>query len=148
LATLTDIEGVGEASAEKLRAAGIRSVDALLKKGATKKNREEIAKRSGFGHAVILKWVNYADLFRVKGVGGEFAELLEAAGVDTVPELAKRNPVNLHKKMAEVHEAGGSHAGIMHALAFAKSHPSATLSTRRLDFAAQRYCSSLSWTIA
>ena len=105
MAKLTDIEGVGEGSAQKLKAAGIRSADVLLKKGATKKNREEIAERSGIGYAVILKWVNHADLFRVKGVGGEFAELLEAAGVDTVLALARRNPANLQKKMAEVNEA-------------------------------------------
>ncbi len=105
MAKLTNIEGVGEGSAQKLKAAGIRSADVLLKKGATKKNREEIAERSGIGYAVILKWVNHADLFRVKGVGGEFAELLEAAGVDTVPALARRNPANLQKKMAEVNEA-------------------------------------------
>lgn len=105
MAKLTDIEGVGEGPAQKLKAAGIRSADVLIKKGATKKNREEIAERSGIGYAVILKWVNHADLFRVKGVGGEFAELLEAAGVDTVPALARRNPANLQKKMAEVNEA-------------------------------------------
>lgn len=105
MAKLTDIEGIGPSYAEKLQAAGIKSVAVLLKEGATKKGREKIAAETDISYTVILKWVNYADLFRVKGIGGEFAELLEAAGVDTVPELAQRNAENLQKKMVEVNEA-------------------------------------------
>ncbi len=99
---LTEIEGVAASNAKKLQKAGIRSAEALLKKGATKKGRKEIAAKTGISEKVILRWVNYADLFRIKGVGGEYAELLEAAGVDTVPELSRRKPANLAAKMAEV----------------------------------------------
>ncbi len=96
------IEGIGPAMAEKLQNAGVRTVASLLKKGATPKGRKEIAEKSGISDAQILKWVNMADLFRIKGVASQYAELLEAAGVDTVKELAMRNPVNLRKAMEEV----------------------------------------------
>jgi predicted flap endonuclease-1-like 5' DNA nuclease len=79
-------------------------VAGLLEKGATKKGRSELAEQSGITEKLILKWTNHADLARVKGVGGEYAELLEAAGVDTVPELAQRKPENLLAKMTEVNE--------------------------------------------
>jgi predicted flap endonuclease-1-like 5' DNA nuclease len=102
MTSLVEIEGVGEAQAQKLTAAGIASVEALLEHGATPKDRDEVAQRSGVGGTLILKWVNHADLFRVKGVGGEYAELLEGSGVDSVPELAQRNSANLAAKMAEV----------------------------------------------
>ncbi len=96
------IEGIGPAMAEKLQNAGVRTVASLLKKGATPKGRKEIAEKSGISDAQILKWVNMADLFRIKGVASQYAELLEAAGVDTVKELAMRNPGNLRKAMEEV----------------------------------------------
>ncbi len=99
-----EIEGIGPAYAEKLRAAGVADTDTLLKKGCTKRGRESMAAECGIGESTLLKWVNMADLFRIKGVGGEYAELLEAAGVDTVKELAARNAVNLAEKMAEVNE--------------------------------------------
>jgi predicted flap endonuclease-1-like 5' DNA nuclease len=102
MANLIDIEGVGEIYAKKLKAAGVSTTDALLKMGATPKGRKDIAEKSGIGDALILEWVNHVDLFRIKGVGEEYADLLEEAGVDTVPELAQRKPDNLLQKMTEV----------------------------------------------
>lgn len=99
---LTTIEGIGEAYAEKLAAAGIKSTEALLEKGGTKAGRKQLADATEISEAFILRWVNCADLYRIKGIGSEYAELLEAAGVDTVPELAQRNAVNLYQKMAAV----------------------------------------------
>ncbi len=88
MAKLVDIEGIGEVYAQKLKAAGVRSTDALLKKGASAKGRQELAEKSGISEKMILEWVNHVDLFRIRGVGSEYADLLEEAGVDTVPELA------------------------------------------------------------
>ncbi len=102
--SLTKIEGIGEAYAQKLKAIGIATTEALLKQGAKPKGRQEIAEKSGISDKLILKWINRADLFRVKGIGEEYADLLEIAGVDTVPELARRNPENLYQKMIEVNE--------------------------------------------
>ncbi len=101
---LTTIEGIGEANAAKLKGAGVKTVEALLEKAATKQGRQALAQATGIADGQILKWANHADLFRIKGIGGEYAELLEAAGVDTVPELAQRNPENLYAKMKEVNE--------------------------------------------
>jgi predicted flap endonuclease-1-like 5' DNA nuclease len=103
--TITMIEGIGPAYKEKLGKAGISTVEALLEKGASKKGRKEIAEASGIGEGVILDWVNMADLFRVNGIASQFAELLKAAGVDTVKELRTRNPENLHKALVETNEA-------------------------------------------
>jgi predicted flap endonuclease-1-like 5' DNA nuclease len=105
MASIDTIEGIGPAYAKKLRAAGIRSCEALLKRGATKKGRNEVAATTGFGAPTILEWVNRADLMRVRGVGSEYSDLLEAAGVDTVKELRRRNAANLTGKMAEVNDA-------------------------------------------
>lgn len=105
MAKLSYIEGIGEKTAAKLQEAGIRSTDALLSFGATPQGRKELAAKTGIKPELILQWVNNADLFRIKGVGSEYAELLEAAGVNTVLELAKRKPDNLLKKMAEVNDA-------------------------------------------
>ncbi len=102
---IEEIEGVGPVSGEKLRNAGVTTVDKLLEAGKTKKQRKELAELSGLSESFILKITNMADLFRIKGIGQEFSELLEAAGVDTVPELAQRNPENLVAKMQEVNEA-------------------------------------------
>jgi len=102
---ITDVEGIGPVYAQKLTDAGIATTEALLEKGAAPKGRKEIAEKTGIGDALILKWVNRVDLGRIKGVGSEYADLLEAAGVDTVPELAKRVPANLAKKMEEVNTA-------------------------------------------
>ena len=102
MAKIDAIEGVGASYAEKLNSVGISTTQHLLDKGATTKGREEIVGQTGISDKLILRWVNHADLFRLKGVGGEFAELLEASGVDTVAELAQRNAANLCQKMAEV----------------------------------------------
>lgn len=101
---LSYIEGVGTIYAESLMEAGIDSPQTLLEKGATPKGRAELAEKTGISGKLILTWVNEADLYRIKGVGAQYADLLEAAGVDTVPELARRNPANLHKKLTEVNE--------------------------------------------
>jgi len=105
MATIADIEGVGESYAAKLKEAGVGTVEALLKEGAAPAGRKALAEKTGISDKLILKWTNHADLFRINGVAGEYAELLEAAGVDTVPELAQRNAENLHKKMEEVNAA-------------------------------------------
>lgn len=105
MAKLIDIEGIGETYAGKLEAAGVRSTDDLLNKGATPKGREELAEKSGISHKLILEWVNHVDLYRIKGVASEYSDLLEEAGVDTVPELAQRNPEHLLQKMVEVNQA-------------------------------------------
>ncbi len=99
------IEGIGPAYGEKLRNAGIPNTDKLLELCCTKPGRKKVASETGIDEKKLLSWANMADLFRIKGVGGEFAELLEAAGVDTVKELAQRKPENLQAKMAEVNEA-------------------------------------------
>lgn len=90
------IEGIGKVFGEKLRAAGIKDTDALLKACAGPKDRQGLAAKVGIAPKLILEFANRADLMRVKGIGEEFSDLLEAAGVDTVPELAQRNPGSLH----------------------------------------------------
>jgi len=93
--SLEFVEGIGLTYAEKLKVAGCFTCLDLLEKGATTKGRAEIAENSGIPSNLIFKWVNQVDLFRIKGVGPEYAELLVAAGVYTVDELAQRNPVRL-----------------------------------------------------
>ena len=102
MTTLVEIEGIGPANAAKLNKAGVRGVNGLLKMGGTKKGRQELSKATGFAPKVILAWVNRADLFRVKGVGTQYSDLLEAAGVDTAMELANRKPETLLETMAKV----------------------------------------------
>jgi predicted flap endonuclease-1-like 5' DNA nuclease len=102
MAKLEDVEGIGRVNAEKLRKAGVGSTDSLLSMGGTPAGRKELAKTSGISEKSILEWVNHVDLFRITGVGEEYADLLEEAGVDTVVELAKRKADNLLSKMAEV----------------------------------------------
>jgi len=104
MAQLVTVEGIGEAYAQKLQDAGIATTQALLEKGASPQGRKEIAEKTGISETLILRWVNHVDLFRIKGVGEEYADLLEAAGVDTVPELAQRNPENLHQKLVAVNQ--------------------------------------------
>ena len=106
MAKLADIEGVGRVNAAKLQKAGVRSTDSLLKKGGTRKGREEIVKLSRIDKDLILQWVNHVDLYRIKGVGSEFADLLEAAGVDTVVELSKRDAKKLAETLATVSAKG------------------------------------------
>ncbi len=105
MATLTTLEGVGDVLAEKLKSAGVSSVEKLLVAGGTAEGRKQLAEASGVDAKRLLRFVNHADLMRIKGVGGEMAELLEASGVDTVTELARRNAENLHKKMEEINAA-------------------------------------------
>lgn len=102
---IIDIEGVGDVYAEKLIAAGIEKVEDLLEKCAAPKGRADLAEASGISPKLILKWTNHADLFRIKGVGPQFAELLEAAGVDTVKEFRHRLAENLVPKLEEVNAA-------------------------------------------
>ncbi|WP_456428226.1 DUF4332 domain-containing protein [Rhodocaloribacter sp.] len=102
MAKLTTIEGIGEALAEKFKGAGVDSVEKLLEKGCTARGRKDLAEATGIDGKRILRFVNHADLMRLRGVGGEYAELMEAAGVDTVAELARRNAANLHAKMEAV----------------------------------------------
>lgn len=104
MAKLEDIEGIGPAQAEKLRGAGVGSVESLLKTGASATGRRGLADATGISGTQIMRWVNHADLCRLNGVGPESAELLEAAGVDTVPELAHRNPENLTAALAAANE--------------------------------------------
>jgi len=99
---IIEIEGIGPVYAEKLNKAGVVTIEGLLEKGATRAGRKAIADQSGVDESKILNWVNKADLFRIKGVGPQFSELLEAAGVDTVKGLRNRNAENLYAKLVEV----------------------------------------------
>lgn len=102
---IDQIEGIGEVYAQKLNAAGVKTTEDLLAKCANKKGRIAMAEETGISEKLILKWTNHADLFRVNGIAGQFAELLEAAGVDTVKEFRHRVPANLQPKLVEVNEA-------------------------------------------
>ena len=102
---IIDIEGIGSVYGEKLVAAGIITVDQLLEKGKTPAGRKALEEATGISGKLILTWVNHADLFRVHGIGPQFSELLEAAGVDTVKELATRRADNLSAKLLETNEA-------------------------------------------
>jgi len=104
MASIVDVEGIGKTYAVKLQAAGIKTTDALLEHGATAKGRKLLAEKTGIGEKLILEWVNHVDLYRIKGVGSEYSDLLEEAGVDTVVELANRKPENLFKTMVETNE--------------------------------------------
>jgi len=101
---IKEIEGIGPANAEKLATAGIHTVEDLLNKGCTKQGRDNLATKTGLTTTQLLEWVNMADLFRVEGIGQEYSDLLEEAGVDTVVELAQRNPENLQTKLTEVNQ--------------------------------------------
>ncbi|MCB1476799.1 MAG: DUF4332 domain-containing protein [Rhodobiaceae bacterium] len=99
--TISKIEGIGPKYAARLKKAGINTTARLLERGCDPKGRRSVADESGIDETLILKWTNMADLMRVKGVGEEYSELLEAAGVDTVKELRRRNATNLHQAMVE-----------------------------------------------
>ncbi len=101
---IQDIEGIGPVYAEKLASLGITKVEDLLEQGGTPQGRASIAERLGISPKLVLEWVNHADLYRIKGVGSEYADLLEAAGVDTVVELARRNPESLYAKLLAVNK--------------------------------------------
>ncbi|WP_067221877.1 DUF4332 domain-containing protein [Stappia indica] len=103
--SIDEIEGIGPVYAEKLKAVGIRTTEAYLERAKDPKGRKVLAEETGIDDKRILKWANMADLMRISGVGEEYSELLEAAGVDTVKELKHRVPANLHAKMKEVNEA-------------------------------------------
>jgi predicted flap endonuclease-1-like 5' DNA nuclease len=105
MASIETVEGIGAKHGKKMRAAGIHSTGALLKAGASPKGRKDLAEKTGFSDHQILEWVNRCDLMRVRGVGEEYSDLLEASGVDTVKELGTRNAENLLKKMEEVNAA-------------------------------------------
>jgi predicted flap endonuclease-1-like 5' DNA nuclease len=107
---IEEIEGIDPVLGEKFRTAGITTTDKLLDSTKTKKQRSDLAASAGISEKEILRFANMADLFRINGVGREFAELLEAAGVDTVPELSQRNAENLTAKMVELNKAE-KHAG-------------------------------------
>ena len=102
MAKLSYVEGIGEVFAAKLKAAGVGSTERLLAVGSTPKGRQELTEKSGISDKLILEWINHVDLFRIKGVGQEYADLLEEAGVDMVSELAQRSPDNLYQKLVEV----------------------------------------------
>ncbi len=105
MAKLAMIEGIGEVYEQKLNAAGVKSVEALLDMGCSPQGRKTLEEKTGIKHDLILEWVNHADLFRIPGVGEEYSDLLEEAGVDTVKELAQRNAANLYKAIVEKNEA-------------------------------------------
>ncbi|MFO8193040.1 MAG: DUF4332 domain-containing protein [Bacillota bacterium] len=102
---IEDVEGIGESLGGKFREAGVKDTNSLLKNCKTPNQRKKLAEKTGIPAQKILKFANMVDLYRIKGIGSEYSELLEAAGVDTVPDLARRNPTNLAKKMAELNEA-------------------------------------------
>ncbi|MCJ7520092.1 MAG: DUF4332 domain-containing protein [Anaerolineaceae bacterium] len=105
MASIVKIEGIGASYHKKLVSYGIKTVETLLKQGASPAGREKIAGGTGISKTLILEWVNHADLWRIKGVSEEYSDLLEEAGVDTVVELAQRKPENLYEKMSVVNMA-------------------------------------------
>lgn len=106
MAKIIDIEGIGPKYAKQLAEAGISTTGGLLKSASSRRGRDELAKQAGVQAKQVLEWVNRADLFRVKGVGSQYSDLLEAAGVDTVAELAKRRADSLMAKLAEANSRG------------------------------------------
>jgi predicted flap endonuclease-1-like 5' DNA nuclease len=102
---IVEIEGIGPTFAKKLSDVGVSTVEELLEKGASEKGRLELSKKTEIQESFILKWVNRADLFRIKGIGEQYSDLLEVAGVDTVVELSRRNAENLHAKLEEINAA-------------------------------------------
>jgi predicted flap endonuclease-1-like 5' DNA nuclease len=105
MARIVEIEGIGPMFAEKLREVGVRSTTTLLKRGGNPKGRKELAYAINIEESKLLKWVNHADLFRVRGIGSEYSDLLEAAGVDTVPELRQRNAEALYETLVKTNES-------------------------------------------
>lgn len=102
---IEQIEGIGPAYAAKLQEIGIENTEQLLERCGGPAGRVAVAEATGVSPRLILTWTNHADLMRIKGIAGQFAELLEAAGVDTVKELRHRIPANLYQKLVEVNEA-------------------------------------------
>lgn len=105
MARIIDIEGIGPVYKQALKEkAGITTTEALLEAAATPKGREALAAKAGISEKLILEWANLADLFRIRGIGSEYSDLLEEAGVDTVVELANRNAENLFKALKETND--------------------------------------------
>jgi predicted flap endonuclease-1-like 5' DNA nuclease len=102
---IEDVEGIGPVFAQKLQAAGVNATDELLARGGSKSGRANLAAASGLTETQLLEWVNHADLMRLNGVGSEYADLLEAAGVDSCAELAQRNAANLAQTFQELDAA-------------------------------------------
>ena len=125
MASIDTIEGLGHRQATKLRKARVRTTEALLKTAATRTGRRHLAEATGLAERSILEWVNRADLMRVKGVGEEYSDLLEAAGVDTIKELRRRNPRNLLGTMVEVNNKKR----------LVRRLPTETMVTRWVDYA-------------
>ena len=101
---IEDVEGIGPAYGAKLAEAGLTTTDDLLAAGGSPSGRDDIAAKTGISASLILEWVNHVDLYRISGVGSEYADLLEEAGVDSVPELAQRNAANLTAALATANE--------------------------------------------
>jgi len=99
---IEEVEGIGPTYAARLEAAGVKSTDDLLEHGAKPAGRKSLEEATGIAHALILEWVNHVDLMRINGVGSEYSDLLEAAGVDSPAELARRNAANLAVTIDEV----------------------------------------------
>lgn len=104
MAKIDTIEGVGDAYRTKLKKAGIGTTEKLLEVGSEKKGRVKLAEETGISEKLILTWVNHCDLYRIKGIGPQYAEILELAGIDSVPDLARRNAANVLEKMKEVND--------------------------------------------
>lgn len=103
--SIAAIEGIGPAHGRNLRKAGVRTTEALLKRASTRSGRKELATRSGISEHLLVEWVNRADLMRIRGIGPEYSDLLEAAGVDTVKELRSRRPRQLVGKISQTNGA-------------------------------------------
>jgi predicted flap endonuclease-1-like 5' DNA nuclease len=104
MTSISAIEGIGPSYATRLRRAGIRTTESLLKAGAKKRGRVDLSKRTGISETLILEWVNLADLMRIKGIGEEYSDLLEETGVDTVKELRVRRPDHLYQAIVTTNE--------------------------------------------
>jgi hypothetical protein len=102
LTDIQEVEGIAYEHAKELSKAGVLTAEDLLREGATPQGRKDIEYVTRLSHKLILKWVNMVDLFRIRGVSGEYSELLQVSGVNSVPELAERNPEHLYSKMVEV----------------------------------------------
>ena len=126
---IADLEGIAPAAAATLKSVGIRTTQKLLETAKNLRGRKVLAERTGFDEKQILRWANMADRMRIKGVGEDYAELLEAAGVDTVRELKYRNPSNLARAMATANrqrnlvELLPSEKAVMRWIAHAKTLP-------------------------
>jgi predicted flap endonuclease-1-like 5' DNA nuclease len=105
MVSLANVKGIGKISSQKLNWAGIETVETLLERGATRRARQIIAGETGISSKRILVWVNHVDLFRIKGVGEDYALLLEAAGVNNVMELSQRDAEELTARIAAINQA-------------------------------------------